>query len=287
MKIWTAWIQGRENAPSHVKKIFDLWEKLNPSHELKVLESEQISEIINQLGINQMVITPQIKTDLVRLHLLKEHGGVWVDATLLPTMSLDKWLTSDLKRSGFFAFTSSGAPELVVQSWFLYAAPDNKLINEWLKLFVDYFRSPRYYATIKRAVYHCRIIDFMKYQKAIKNKDYLFFIDPKRGRDCSIYPYMVICYTLKYILETQSEIKQIWEATPKLYNRVPSMIGDWALDNDTPIETFIDLATDVLHFSPVHKLNHRDSRFGLLIDHSYDRLSTGIDTNLMSFSRNH
>lgn len=266
MEIWSAWLQGRSNAPKQVQKIFSLWEELNPEHKLNIIELKEAEAIIDKLGIRQKIMTPQVKTNFVRTYLLAEHGGVWVDSTLLPTKPLNYWLKNELTNQGFFAFRSSGAPELVLQNWFLFSEKNNPIINAWLDYYIDYFTNPRYYPTWKRAIYHLKLLDYFKYKKAIKNKDYSFFVDPARGRNCAIYPYAVHNYNFKYLLDTNNEILAKWDKVPKLYNTLPSMIGYWAADPETPEKAFLELAIQALHISPVHKLNHRDSRFIKLID---------------------
>ncbi|WP_168926741.1 capsular polysaccharide synthesis protein [Nitrincola schmidtii] len=271
MKIWAAWLQGRNNAPHHVQTIFKLWEDLNPNHSFHVVENIEAEKIIESLGIQQKVMTPQVKTNIVRTYLLSTEGGVWVDSTLLPTKPLDSWLNDELKKQGFFAFNSSGAPELVLQNWFIYAEKDNPLISGWLKYYVDYFQSTRYYPSVKRALYHLKIIDYLKYKIALKNKDYTYFVDKERGRACSFYPYAVHNYNFYYMLKQEKDLYDIWHAVPKLYNLLPCFIGRSGSDKETPDNNFVELALEALKISPVHKLNHRDARFITLIDEAIKR----------------
>ena len=266
MNIWSAWLQGRNNAPNHVQKIFSLWEELNPECNLHVVEQSEAEDIISKLGCRQKIMTPQVKTNFVRTYLLAEYGGVWVDSTLLPTKPLNKWLKGELIEQGFFAFHSSGAPELVLQNWFLYAEKGHPLVDGWLKYYTEYFRSPRYYPSWKRAVYEFKLLDYFKYKSAINKKDYMFFVDPARGRDCSIYPYAAHNYNFKYLLENNDDLSEMWKLVPKLYSTLPSMIGIWASDKETPEDVFIELALEAFNVSPVHKLNHRDKRFNKMIE---------------------
>ncbi|WP_417585046.1 capsular polysaccharide synthesis protein [Nitrincola sp.] len=266
MKIWSAWLQGRKNAPEHVQKIFYLWEDLNPECDLHVVEQQEADDIISKLGCQQKVMTSQVKTNFVRTYLLAEYGGVWVDSTLLPIKPLRDWLKDDLTAQGFFAFHSSGAPELVLQNWFLFSEKNNPITVGWLECYKDYFMFPRYFPSLTRATYQLKFFDFLKYKVAMKNRDYMYFMDPDRGRSCSIYPYAAHNYNLKYLLDNNSDLSKMWGSVPKLYNTLPSMIGRWASDRETPDKVFIELALEALKISPVHKLNHRDVRFNELID---------------------
>jgi hypothetical protein len=266
MNIWSAWLQGRKNAPKQVQQIFQLWEDLNPDSKLHVLESEEVSSILHKLQVNTSQMTPQVKTNIARTYLLSEHGGVWVDSTLFPTRPLNTWLTSDLCREGFFAFRSSGRPSLILQNWFLYAKADNVLINTWLDFYVDYFKVQRFAPMSKKILFTRHFLDFFSFYFLKDRQDDLYFVDRDRGRKCRMYPYALHNFSLAYLLETDKELKNLWKNVPKLFNIKPSLIGSCSRDSETPDDTFLQLALDILPISPVHKLNHRDVRFIDLID---------------------
>lgn len=264
--IWAAWLQGRENAPVHVQRIFQLWEELNPDHNLKIIDSEGAERILQRFNIKQTRITPQVTTDIVRSVLLKEQGGVWVDATLLPTLPLNAWLPPLMKPTGFFAFRSSGDPNLVLQNWFLAAEPYNPLMSKWCDLFVDYFQQTRYWPSWKRAAYHVKPIDFVKFKHHLSKRNTLWFADPNQGRECSFYPYAIHNYNLAYLLKNNPKLQELWDQVPLKWANLPQLIGREASDKETPTESFVRATQDLIPLSPVHKLNHRDSRFNQIIN---------------------
>ena len=266
MQVWTAWLQGRKNAPSHVRKIFDLWQTLNPKAKLVVLEEAEIQEILRDIGVTDNKLSPQVKTDIARTYLLANEGGVWVDSTLLPTRPLDSWLNAELKAEGFFAFRSSGHPALVLQNWFLYSEQNHPLTRAWLELYCDYFRSKRFLAGSRRIFLSPHILDVFRHRWAIKRRDFEFFVDPKRGRSCRMYPYAIHNYCLFYLLRRDHTLARIWESVPKHYHAQPSVIGYFAGDTETCDEVFLELALELIAHAPVHKLNHREKRFVSLID---------------------
>ena len=100
--IWCAWHQGLENAPEHVQRIVQLWRDFNPEYELTVLEEPDVSDMLADQNIDPSRLTPQVKANIIRSLLLKTHGGVWVDATLLPVKSLRDWLEPLMERTVFF-----------------------------------------------------------------------------------------------------------------------------------------------------------------------------------------
>lgn len=272
MIIYSAWLQGRQQAPKSVQKIFAIWERLNPEHSFHVVEQEEANAILAELEVKQARITPQVTTNLVRKALLVRTGGVWVDATLLPTRPLSDWLKDDLTAAGFFAFRSTGDKDLVLQNWFLYSAPRNLLMSGWLDMYADYFRSRRIFPTWKRALYHARVLEYFKYLTAVKNRDSVWFADPAGGRSCEFYPYAISNYNFSYLIASHPDLAAIWDRVPFRTAWLPSSIGNLAADVETLDHNFLQSAIETLEISPVHKLNSRDPRFERLIDSKFMNL---------------
>ncbi len=251
-----------------------MWGELNPDYDLRLIEESEAAALLARLGVAQRRITPQVKADLLRSQMLKEHGGVWVDATLLPSKPLSAWLEGDLMQAGFFAFRSHGDPDLVLQNWFLSAEPGNPLMAAWTDLYTDYFRSARFYPSWKRALAGQKPMEYLRYSQARRRGDMRWFVEPDRGRDCPYYPYAVHNYNLAYLLRTNSEVRAIWDRVPKKWSALPLMIGGLARDEATPLPAFLSAASELLGHAPVHKLNNRDVRFDELV--SCARTTAGL-----------
>lgn len=275
--IWSAWFQGRGNAPRHVQRIFRLWEELNPDYELYVVEEMEMRRLLDGAGVANQRLSPQVRADLVRSMLLKERGGVWVDATLLPARPLSEWIDNELGVSGFFAFHSTGDPNLVLQNWFLASVPEHPLMQAWCDSFTDYFRSQRLYPSLKRALWHGKLNQYFKFRKALRKGDMSWFADPARGRNCVFYPYSVHNYCLAHLLATSSEAKAEWEAVPCKWNLLPTVLAQAVSDKDTPDSSLPCITRELLPVAPVHKLNHRDPRHDLVVTAARDYLGLGSD----------
>lgn len=106
--IWMFWAQGYENAPNIIKKCRESWVKYNPDWTINVLDMENLTNFLPDFWINFSKNIDFLKSnlaalaDLLRVNLLRQHGGVWVDATCFCCLSLDDWLTEYTKQ-GFFA----------------------------------------------------------------------------------------------------------------------------------------------------------------------------------------
>jgi hypothetical protein len=138
--IWTCWLQGRESAPRLVKKCLRSWEQNNPNWEFRCLDATSIERYIplrRYVDLNRQSLTAASLADFVRILLLREFGGVWLDATLFCNRALDEWLPG-VMQEGFFAFAAP-APDRPLASWFLSAAPDNYLISAWCRGTIKYW----------------------------------------------------------------------------------------------------------------------------------------------------
>jgi capsular polysaccharide synthesis protein len=127
------WLQGWNDAPPMVRACLASFEALNPSWCVRALRAEDLAEFLGADPTLPLIrsgsLPPQATADLVRLALLRQHGGVWADATCYCLRQLDEWLLSAAE-PGFFAFDRP-APDRMIGSWFLAAKPDDYIIAQW------------------------------------------------------------------------------------------------------------------------------------------------------------
>lgn len=138
--IWTCWFQGREAAPPIVKACLDSWERKNPDWDFRCLDATSIERYIplrRYIDLDRQSVTAASLSDILRILLLHEFGGTWVDATLFCNRALDEWLP-DVMTEGFFAFAAPG-PGRLLSSWFLSAEPGHYLVAGWSRRTVHYW----------------------------------------------------------------------------------------------------------------------------------------------------
>ena len=151
--IWTLWFQGWTVAPEMYKRCLNSWIDKNPTWMVRALDADSLKQYIpdfnKYLGENNIIDSTQVslthKSDIVRVVLLNEYGGIWVDASVYCYQPLDEWLPTN---SGFFAFNQPG-PDRPLSNWLIYSEADNRLLqlftvqyfNWWSvnKSVVDYF----------------------------------------------------------------------------------------------------------------------------------------------------
>lgn len=124
-KIWAYWDTG--SMPLSIQCCLDSWAQYCKGYEVIIVNNENIGNYINFIPDEVWALTVQKRSDWMRLELLNAHGGIWLDAGIVLTRSLD-WVIDEQKRTqadfvGFYLdnFTTHKHYP-VVESWFM-AAP--------------------------------------------------------------------------------------------------------------------------------------------------------------------
>lgn len=152
--IWIYWDKPLNQAPPVVQAAVASWVRHNQGWEVRLLSDENVEKLVAlpQAGGPRKI---QWKADLIRVALLRDHGGVWADASSFCQMPLDNWLPS-LMQSGFFAFPDT-YPGRRMQNWFLAAQPGNYLVTRWAE------RMERYYARKGKLLHYFWVMYMFEY----------------------------------------------------------------------------------------------------------------------------
>lgn len=137
--IWTYW--HSEKIPNLIKKCIDTWKKHNPHYIIIVLNKNNYKNYINipdDIANHSIYNDSHARfTDLIRLFLLYENGGVWIDSSIILKESLDKWLfNKEAEFSGFY-LESYGNKYPVIESWFLASNKNSDFMRLWRNEFLQ------------------------------------------------------------------------------------------------------------------------------------------------------
>lgn len=96
-KIWMCWWQGEENAPGIVRACIDSVRRNAGGHEVIVITDENLSDYVHipdwvLQKVHAGIMSRTNLSDLLRLSLLAEHGGMWLDATFFCAGSLGEYM---------------------------------------------------------------------------------------------------------------------------------------------------------------------------------------------------
>ena len=94
--IWVCWLQGEENAPPLVKKCLSSIRRNAGSHPVHLLTEENLSDYICLPEVirkkrSKSAIQSANFSDIIRVMVLREHGGLWLDATIFCTKPIPEW----------------------------------------------------------------------------------------------------------------------------------------------------------------------------------------------------
>jgi hypothetical protein len=137
--IWTFW--DGPDPPETVKKCMRSWRKHNPDHSVVLLNRDNLAEFLPGVDIfgMKMATTPQRTADLVRVHVLAEHGGIWADATIMFTASLDFVHKNGHGRELVaYQIGSDGNKTSwpILENWFFACPPKSEFVTRWRDAFV-------------------------------------------------------------------------------------------------------------------------------------------------------
>jgi hypothetical protein len=85
-KLWAYW---DSSPPRFIMDCHAGWKRYNPSYEVNLITNDTLSEFISsKLPENFNDVSSQARSDWIRLAVLKEHGGIWMDASTVVTGDL-------------------------------------------------------------------------------------------------------------------------------------------------------------------------------------------------------
>ncbi|MCR5120088.1 MAG: capsular polysaccharide synthesis protein [Lachnospiraceae bacterium] len=139
--IWCCWLQGAENAPEVVKTCMKSLGKLG--RKIVILDEGNIGEYVKLPGhieekYKSGIISRTHYTDLVRLELLTERGGAWIDATTF--ISGTDMIKSVLETDDLFMYRSGNVSEYIVfDSWFIQAKRKSSILEAAKRMLYAYW----------------------------------------------------------------------------------------------------------------------------------------------------
>lgn len=149
-RIFILWLQGWKNAPWLQKKVLESWEINNKFWKIELLDIKNISSYVNDIDYifdKNKKISYQAISDIIRLSILKNYGGVWADSTLLCMQPLDHWAHEAIQKSGFWMYHGHGYEldsNLGPASWFILSEKNNYNISRWKEKCDFYWKKNNY-----------------------------------------------------------------------------------------------------------------------------------------------
>ena len=214
-KIWFFWYQGFVESPALVKMCFNSWKIKNPDYQIEFLDKDSVQNFIKipeHISLSRNDITFQKYANFIRLQLLLEYGGVWIDADIYCFKSLQTWLNDSQLKSGVFMYSNT-FPDRLIANWFIAATQNNYLIQRWLETYSLYFKNNKLKFTYTKAGKYLRRKIRQRNDSNIKDTGiwFSFFI----RKILKISPYLIMHYIFNKLYITDSAFRSIWDSSMK------------------------------------------------------------------------
>lgn len=138
--VWTHW--DTENPPEHTKKTVDRMRKMLPDWQVNFITTDMFLSSINQEEIppNFHTLRVEAQSDWIRLKLLKQYGGCWMDSGIILNQSINNLYRDCVSnKADLLVFkilgTQSNPLYPVAESWFIMAPPQSPIVTLWLEEF--------------------------------------------------------------------------------------------------------------------------------------------------------
>ena len=190
-KIWTYWHD--KSLPDIIKRCVENWKKLNPDYEIIILNNSNYKEYIKGCDILEYPAARFYAriADFMRMHVLNQNGGIWLDASTILHESLD-WVIKKYQEQryefiGYHIASKETKPEYpAIENWFMAAPKGSDFIRKWLEKFLESNNFQSDY-------------------------DYLLYIESKGVdlQNLSRTGYLTMHYAVQYVLQKNMSVNSI------------------------------------------------------------------------------
>ena len=220
-QIFIYWSTGHDNSPELVKQCVASWERLNPNWNIILIDDENTNAYINMdkyYALKKRIYI-QAYSDILRLELINQLGGIWADATLFCCTPLDQWINCDLKENDLITQKLYPLEYRCMTNSFIASNKDNYMLRIMLDRFVDYCnshpiqRASDYDSKIKKKTY--------KVLKKILNKKRittLLWLNPIINKWLGITPYFIFMHLWYYLTIHDKKFASLWKASHSVPN---------------------------------------------------------------------
>ena len=217
--VWTLWLQGLDRAPDVVSRCIESWRRWNPTWDIVVLDQRTLHDVAELPRLDPRThVTRAALSDIARINLLADRGGIWADATCLCSMPLDEWLPR-YATGGFFAFRSPGRDRYIA-SWFLATAPRSAIAAAYRDAVNEYWTTNLFRRNTASRAFVKAVAPILATNR---NLPHLWFSRPIRTK-ARVYPYYWFHYLFGEVLRERPDIRAAWDAVPVLTADGPHLV---------------------------------------------------------------
>jgi hypothetical protein len=141
--VWVCWWQGHDNMPEIIKMCYQSLLDASNGHPVNLITLDNYKNYVTIPDFilekfNDGIISFTLLSDILRIFLLYEHGGLWVDSTVFVTSSLPQYYDYELfsvKRE----LGGLNVSKRRLVGYLIYANKSNILFKFLQTIFIEYF----------------------------------------------------------------------------------------------------------------------------------------------------
>ena len=141
--IWICWLQGIQNAPLLVRKCRDSVMRNRGDWNVIFVDEQNMREYVHLPEFiltkwKKGIISNQHFSDILRLQLLSEHGGLWLDATVYMTETVPNYIV----RHDFFVYSHEHQNDenVSIDNWLIYSRRGNPILMAFRDIVLLYWK---------------------------------------------------------------------------------------------------------------------------------------------------
>lgn len=141
------------------------WKRLNPGWEIRIVSRDNLQQWFDYKSLHETIVNPSkqhpklpAESDIIRVGILAEHGGVYADVDVFCNRPLDDWIHD----SDFYVPVSSNENHFTnimkdregtnlkpggrkMETWFISSTTGNSIVSEWNRYHHDYWSHGEYF----------------------------------------------------------------------------------------------------------------------------------------------
>ena len=210
--VWTHW--DSDTPPEHVTKTIKRMRRMLPDWQVNFITTDQYLDSINQEEIpsNFNTLRVEHQADWIRLKLLKQYGGCWIDSGILLNQSINNlYRDCASNKADLLVFkilgTQTNPQYPIAENWFIMAPPQSPMITLWLE---EYEKAIR--------------IGFKRY-KATLNEEGVDLQNLMKSPD-DVYLTQHACYQ-KVIQQRMPDTKVVYHAAEDTMFKIHARVCNW------------------------------------------------------------
>jgi hypothetical protein len=147
-RVWVFWQQGMKNAPDLVRACYESVLLALPDKEVTVVTGDNLTDFVDLPGyvvdkFRSGAIPHAQFSDLVRISLIANHGGTWMDSTVLLTGGNLPRYTMSLPLFCFkqINISNKDVPPILSSNWYISGYTNSRILELTRALLLEYWRT--------------------------------------------------------------------------------------------------------------------------------------------------